>query len=82
MARAVLSEPHFHSEETAFAYVEARLWPKGPVCHHCGERERVGKLAGKSTRPPASTSATAAASPIRTVKGRRLQAHLCALIPT
>jgi transposase-like protein len=50
MARAVLSEPHFHSEEAAFAYVEARLWPKGPVCHHCGERERVGKLAGKSTR--------------------------------
>jgi transposase-like protein len=51
MARAVLSEPHFHSEEAAFAYVEARLWAKGPVCHHCGERERVGRLAGKSTRP-------------------------------
>ena len=51
MARAVLSEAHFHSEEAAFAYVEARLWPKGPVCPHCGERERVGRLQGKSTRP-------------------------------
>jgi transposase-like protein len=51
MAKSVLSEPHFHIEKAAFAYVEARLWPNGPVCHHCGERERVGKLAGKTTRP-------------------------------
>jgi transposase-like protein len=51
MAQSVLSEPHFQNEAAAFAYVEARLWPTGPVCHHCGERERVGKLNGKSTRP-------------------------------
>jgi transposase-like protein len=51
MARNVLSEPHFQNEAAAFAYVEARLWPRGPVCHHCGERERVGALRGKSTRP-------------------------------
>src|SRR5436853_6448187 len=51
MAKSVLAESHFHSEEAASAYVEARLWPNGPVCHHCGERERIGKLAGKSTRP-------------------------------
>ena len=27
--QSVLSEPQFHSEEAAFAYVEARLWPNG-----------------------------------------------------
>ncbi|MBI3516722.1 MAG: transposase, partial [Proteobacteria bacterium] len=36
MAAPILSEPHFHDEEAAFAYVEARLWPKGPTCPHCG----------------------------------------------
>ena len=47
---SALSAPHFHSEEAAFAYVEARIWPNGAVCPHCGGVERVGKLAGKSTR--------------------------------
>jgi transposase-like protein len=47
----VLSAPHFQNEAAAFAYVEARLWPNGPVCHHCGETERIGRLQGKTTRP-------------------------------
>lgn len=48
----ILSEPRFHNEEAAIEYVEARIWPKGPVCHHCGATaEHVGKLKGKSTRP-------------------------------
>ena len=47
---SALSAPHFHSEEAAYAYIEARLWPNGPVCPHCGGVERIGKLAGKSTR--------------------------------
>src|SRR5712692_4845867 len=51
MADSILSAPQFQSETAAFAYVEARLWPDGPKCHHCGERERVGRLDGKSTRP-------------------------------
>src|ERR1700758_4971573 len=51
MAKAVLSAPQFQSEAAAFAYVEARLWPNGPVCHHCGETESIGRLAGKTTRP-------------------------------
>ncbi len=51
MAHSVLSEEHFQNEAAAFAYVEANLWPNGPVCHHCGERERIGRLAGKTTRP-------------------------------
>jgi transposase-like protein len=51
MAKSVLSASHFHDEAAAFAYVEARLWPNGPVCPHCGETERVGRLNGKTTRP-------------------------------
>ena len=45
-----LSAPHFHDEEKAFAYVEARVWPEGPVCPHCGGVERISKMQGKSTR--------------------------------
>jgi transposase-like protein len=45
-----LSAKHFHDESAAFAFVEARLWPKGPVCPRCGTMERIGKLEGKSTR--------------------------------
>lgn len=47
---SVLSQKHFHDEEAAYAYVEARLWPDGPVCPKCGEKERVSKMKGKSTR--------------------------------
>jgi transposase-like protein len=51
MANSVLSSPHFQTEAAAFAYVEARLWPDGPVCPFCGvTREHVGKLNGKTTR--------------------------------
>lgn len=47
---SALSAPHFHSEEAAYAYVEARIWPEGPVCPHCGGVDRIGKMGGKSTR--------------------------------
>ena len=50
MARSVLNALHFQSEAEAFAYVEARLWPNGPVCPHCKEESRIGKLNGKTTR--------------------------------
>jgi transposase-like protein len=45
-----LSAPYFHSEEAAYAYVEARVWPTGPVCPHCGGFDRISKMQGKSTR--------------------------------
>src|SRR5208282_167851 len=53
MAHPVLSQPHFHNEEAAFAYVESHLWPEGPVCPHCGncDGERIGRLTGKTSRP-------------------------------
>lgn len=47
---SALSAPHFHDEEKAFSYVEARVWPEGPVCPHCGGVERISKMGGKSTR--------------------------------
>lgn len=47
---SVLSDRHFHCEEAAYAFVEARVWPEGPVCRHCGGFERIGKMQGKSTR--------------------------------
>jgi transposase-like protein len=47
---SALSAPHFNNEDAAFAYVEARLWPTGPVCSHCGETERVSRMGGKATR--------------------------------
>ena len=50
MARSVLDDPHYHNEEAAFAFVEAHLWPDGPVCPHCGETERLGELKGKTAR--------------------------------
>jgi transposase-like protein len=48
--KAVLSAEHFHNEEAAFAYVEAHLWPNGPVCPFCGEMAKVGRLQGQTTR--------------------------------
>ena len=51
MAKPVLNAPQFLTEAGAFAYVEARLWPNGPVCPHCGETARIGRLSGKTTRP-------------------------------
>ena len=47
---SILSRPEFHNEEAAYAYVEARIWPEGATCPKCGERDRVSKMVGKSTR--------------------------------
>jgi transposase-like protein len=47
---SALSAPHFHNEAAAFEYVEARVWPNGPTCPHCGGVERISKMQGKSTR--------------------------------
>jgi transposase-like protein len=47
---SILSQPYFHNEEAAYAFVEERIWPQGPVCPHCGGCERISKMAGKSTR--------------------------------
>jgi|SRR5579871_2382250 len=50
MAKAVLSDPRFFSEEAAFEYVEKALWPNGPVCPHCGnaDQPKIGRLTVRS----------------------------------
>jgi transposase-like protein len=50
MANSILSAKVLQNEAAAIAWVEARVWPEGPVCPHCGGVERIGKMAGKATR--------------------------------
>jgi transposase-like protein len=50
MSESILSAPYFHNEESAYAFVEGRLWPNGPVCPKCGVIGNSAKLKGKSTR--------------------------------
>ncbi len=47
---SILSAAHFHNEEAAYAFVEARIWKHGRVCPKCGTIEQSGPLRGKSTR--------------------------------
>jgi transposase-like protein len=47
---SVLSDKHFHDEAAAYRFVEAHIWPDGPICPHCGGVERIGKMGGRSTR--------------------------------
>jgi hypothetical protein len=52
MAKPVLSDARFFSEEAAFEYVEAQLWPEGPVCPHCGSMgDKIGRLTGVHSKP-------------------------------
>src|SRR6202167_639652 len=50
MANSILSAIVLQSEAAAIAWVEARVWPGGPVCPHCGGVERIGRMGGKATR--------------------------------
>jgi transposase-like protein len=42
---SILSHPRFHNEQAAFDYVEAALWPRGPICPHCGCTGRISAIA-------------------------------------
>jgi len=44
------SNPIFHDEAKAREWLEARLWPQGPVCPHCGVIDQATGLKGKSHR--------------------------------
>ena len=50
MANSILSANVLQNEAAAITWVEARVWPQGPVCPHCGGFDRIGKMAGKATR--------------------------------
>jgi len=47
-----LKNPIFTDETKAREWLEARVWPQGPVCPHCGSTgEDVTKMEGKAHRP-------------------------------
>jgi len=48
-----LSDPTFHEDAKAREWLEAQVWPNGPVCPHCGnaDRTRIKALQGKTHRP-------------------------------
>jgi transposase-like protein len=50
---ANLQNPIFTDETKAREWLEARVWPNGPVCPHCGnvDRSKITALAGKAHRP-------------------------------
>lgn len=49
---AILQDPIFTDEAKAREWLEARVWPNGPVCPHCGAPEAlVTKLEGAAHRP-------------------------------
>src|SRR3954454_15665560 len=45
-----LNNPIFHDEDAARAWFEARIWPNGPFCPHCGEAANVTRMHGKAHR--------------------------------
>jgi transposase-like protein len=51
MRKSIIEAKAFQDEAAVYAWVEARVWPDGPICPHCGGADRIGKLQGKSTRP-------------------------------
>jgi transposase-like protein len=50
MNTPIINSPHYHNEQAAYDFIEDALWPQGPVCPHCGGRERISKMQGKATR--------------------------------
>src|ERR1700720_768918 len=47
----LLSDPAYHDEDAARAYIESIRWPTGPVCPHCGSVEKIRPLGGPSMGP-------------------------------
>jgi transposase-like protein len=43
-----LSALHLQNEEAAYAYVEARVWPEGPICPHCRKSGRIYAIAANA----------------------------------
>jgi len=48
--KSALNAPELRDEAAAFAYVEARLWPNGATCPHCGVVGEASRSTGKTTR--------------------------------
>ncbi len=46
-----LSDPIFHDDNAARAYMEAQRWSNGVVCPHCGGFDKCKRLEGSKHRP-------------------------------
>lgn len=46
MSTSALSAPFFHDEAAAFEKLESIVWPRGPVCPHCGSMSRITRVKG------------------------------------
>ena len=53
MATDLLKNPIFNAETAAREWLEARVWPEGPTCPHCGNADqgKIRGLQGKAHRP-------------------------------
>src|SRR3984893_8284641 len=52
MSDAELDNPAFQDDDLAREWFEARIWPEGPKCPHCGSfGEGVTRMFGKKHRP-------------------------------
>ena len=45
-----LSNPIFHNADLAREWLEARIWPEGPICPHCGSVNQVTLMKQKAKR--------------------------------
>src|SRR5438067_9122390 len=45
-----LSRPEFHDAEKAREWLEAELWPNGPICPKCGTVNQATLMRGETTR--------------------------------
>src|SRR6202167_1052139 len=50
MANSVFNSKALQDETAAYRWVEAQIWPEGPICPHCGGVDRISPMKGKSTR--------------------------------
>src|ERR1700692_3333901 len=50
---ANLQNPIFTDDAKAREWLEARVWPNGPVCPHCGntDQDKITGLKGNAHRP-------------------------------
>ena len=50
MSAAILQNPIFTDEAKARVWLEARVWPNGPVCPHCGGVDRITKVKANAAK--------------------------------
>lgn len=47
---SIIDQSYFHDEAAAYAKLESIVWPNGPVCPHCGSKQKIYEIKGKTSR--------------------------------